>query len=160
MYGLLLEKFSLRGRRLKGKGKGVLENGVLGARETRGARSLLPRAWSRALIPFPFPFERLPRRLGKILVVAETWLDKKDHRFTPVASCPRQKSSDLRPNHLFTKFKRKVLTCLQTKAIVNCNHNTFKRWVKKHFHVQPATRCCVKIITNWNAINLFRRSTP
>ena len=26
--------------------------------------SLLPRAWSRALIPFPFPFERLPRRLG------------------------------------------------------------------------------------------------
>ena len=55
--------------------------GVLGARETRGAReeggretpasspppsSLLPRAWSRALIPFPFPlpFERLPRRLA------------------------------------------------------------------------------------------------
>ena len=27
--------------------------------------SLLPRAWSRALIPFPFPFERLPRRLEK-----------------------------------------------------------------------------------------------
>ena len=25
--------------------------------------SLLSRAWSRALIPFPFPFERLPRRL-------------------------------------------------------------------------------------------------
>ena len=25
--------------------------------------SLLPRAWSRALIPFPFPFECLPRRL-------------------------------------------------------------------------------------------------
>ena len=25
--------------------------------------SLLPRTWSRALIPFPFPFERLPRRL-------------------------------------------------------------------------------------------------
>ena len=25
--------------------------------------SLLPRAWSRDLIPFPFPFERLPRRL-------------------------------------------------------------------------------------------------
>ena len=25
--------------------------------------SLLPRAWSRALIPFPFLFERLPRRL-------------------------------------------------------------------------------------------------
>ena len=26
---------------------------------------LLPRAWSRALIPFPFPFERLPRRLRR-----------------------------------------------------------------------------------------------
>ena len=32
---------------------GVLGKGVLGARET----------WSCALIPFPFPFERLPRRL-------------------------------------------------------------------------------------------------
>ena len=62
---------SLRGRQLKGKGKGVL-----GARETRGAReeggretpfpsSLLPHAWSRALIPFPSPFERLPRRLKR-----------------------------------------------------------------------------------------------
>ena len=28
--------------------------------------SLLPRAWSRALTPFPFPFERLPLRLVKI----------------------------------------------------------------------------------------------
>ena len=26
-------------------------------------RSLLPRSWSRVLIPFPFPFKRLPRRL-------------------------------------------------------------------------------------------------
>ena len=26
-------------------------------------RALLPRAWSRALLPFPFRFERLPRRL-------------------------------------------------------------------------------------------------
>ena len=47
---------SLRGRRLKGKGKGVL-----GARETRGARappvSLAPKT------PFTFPFKRLPRRL-------------------------------------------------------------------------------------------------
>ena len=58
---------SLRDRRLKG-----MEKRVLGARETRGgARGvkerkpvpLLPRAWSRALIPFTFPFERLPRRL-------------------------------------------------------------------------------------------------
>ena len=37
---------SLRGRRLKGKGKGIL-----GARETK-------------LRPLPIPFERLPRRLG------------------------------------------------------------------------------------------------
>ena len=35
--------------------------GNLGAREHVGC-SLLPRAWSGALIPFPFPFERLPRR--------------------------------------------------------------------------------------------------
>ena len=28
--------------------------------------SLLPRAWPRALPPFPFPFERLPRRLAGI----------------------------------------------------------------------------------------------
>ena len=27
------------------------------------ASSLLPRAWSLAQIPFPFPFEHLPRRL-------------------------------------------------------------------------------------------------
>ena len=46
---------SLRGRRLKGKGKGVL-----GARkrERRAPRvSLAPKT------PFPFPFKRLPRRL-------------------------------------------------------------------------------------------------
>ena len=28
--------------------------------------ALLPRARSRALIPFPFPFERLRGRLGKV----------------------------------------------------------------------------------------------
>ena len=33
--------------------------GNLGAQERMG----LPRAWSRALIPFPFPFELLPRSL-------------------------------------------------------------------------------------------------
>ena len=39
-----------------------------GAREGESSpfsSSLLPRAWSRALIPFPFPFERLPRRLKR-----------------------------------------------------------------------------------------------
>ena len=62
-------KGSLRGRRLKGKRKGVLGKGVLGVRETRGACEEggreTPRAWSRALIPFPFPFKRLPRWLVK-----------------------------------------------------------------------------------------------
>ena len=47
---------SLRGRRLKGKGKGVL-----GARETRGART--PRVSLAPKTPFPFPFKRLPHRL-------------------------------------------------------------------------------------------------
>ena len=35
---VLMGNSSLRGRRLKGEGKGVLGKGVLGARETRGAR--------------------------------------------------------------------------------------------------------------------------
>ena len=43
---------SLRGRRLKGKRKGVL-----GARET-------PRVSLAPKTPFPFPFKRLPRRLA------------------------------------------------------------------------------------------------
>ena len=50
---------SLRGRRWKGKGKGEFAR----ARGRKLPSSLLPRAWCRALIPFPFPFERLPRRL-------------------------------------------------------------------------------------------------
>ena len=39
--------------------------GVKRGRGNLGARGLLPppRAWSRALFPFPFPFEPLPRRL-------------------------------------------------------------------------------------------------
>ena len=51
-----LKKSSLRGKRLKGKVKGVL-----GARETRGARA--PRVSLAPKTPFPFPFKRLPRRL-------------------------------------------------------------------------------------------------
>ena len=68
---------SLRGRRLKGKGKGVF-----GVRETRGpgrARregrketpvsflpsSRAPRISLALKTPFPFPFKRLPRRLGE-----------------------------------------------------------------------------------------------
>ena len=54
---------SLCGRRLKGKGQGALGKGSFSrernARGTRGRRE----GGSRALIPFPFPFERLPRRL-------------------------------------------------------------------------------------------------
>ena len=33
---------------------------------------LLSRAWSRAVIPFPFPFERLPRRLSQLGIVELT----------------------------------------------------------------------------------------
>ena len=38
---------------------------VAGVERGRGnfGRALLPRAWSLALPPFPFRFERLPRRL-------------------------------------------------------------------------------------------------
>ena len=64
---------SLRGRRLKGKGKGIL-----GAREMRGPgrvrreggkcvsfppSSRAPRVSLVPKTPFPFPFKRLPRRL-------------------------------------------------------------------------------------------------
>ena len=53
---------SLRGRRLKGKRKGVL-----GARETRGAlppSSRAPRVFLAPKTPFPFPSKRPPRRLN------------------------------------------------------------------------------------------------
>ena len=36
-------------------------------------RSLLLRAWSRALIPFPFPLERLPRRPYSLLLTTFRW---------------------------------------------------------------------------------------
>ena len=53
---------------LKGEGEGGIwarENawGARGRKERKFPSSLLPRVWSRALIPFPFPFQRLPRRL-------------------------------------------------------------------------------------------------
>ena len=53
-----LAVYSLRGRRLKGKGKGALGKGVLGARET--PKTPFPKT------PFPFPFKRQPRRLGGV----------------------------------------------------------------------------------------------
>ena len=53
---------SLRGRRLKGKGKGVL-----GARESGSLAPKTPFPFPRvslaAKTPFPFPLKRLPRRL-------------------------------------------------------------------------------------------------
>ena len=54
---------SLRGRRLKWKGKGALGKGSFRReRNARGARGRR-EGGSHALITFPFPFERLPRRL-------------------------------------------------------------------------------------------------
>ena len=59
------DKVSLRGRRLKGNGKGAG-----GARETRGAceeggreGGRAPRVSLAPKTPFPLPFKRLPRRL-------------------------------------------------------------------------------------------------
>ena len=82
--GLNFSPFSLRGRRLKGKGKEVLGKGVLGAREKRGAReeggretpgvSLPPFLLARPsrfafrVSPFLFPFKRQPGRLFPILL--------------------------------------------------------------------------------------------
>ena len=69
---------SLRGWRLKGRGKGVLGKGVLGAREKRGAREEGGRETKTPFpkAPFPFPFKRLPRRLAIIYLKA------------PVVFCP------------------------------------------------------------------------
>ena len=55
---------SLRGRRLKGKGKGALEKGVLGARETRGAREEGGRE-TPARKPLFFSFLTSTRRMLK-----------------------------------------------------------------------------------------------
>ena len=60
---------SLRCRRLKGKGKGVL-----GAREREAFPFLLPSSrpsrFAFRVSPFPFPFKRLPRRLLHTLRVS------------------------------------------------------------------------------------------
>ena len=55
---------SLRGRRLKGKGKGALGKGVLGARETRGAREEGGRE-TPAKKPLFFSFLTSTRRMLK-----------------------------------------------------------------------------------------------
>ena len=59
---------SLRGRRLKGKGKGALGKGVLGARETRGAREGGVRRGTPARKPLFSP----SRLLIKLLIVDTT----------------------------------------------------------------------------------------
>ena len=55
---------SLRGRRSKGKGKGTRARDRARGRREKGNFSFLPRALARPNSPFPFPFSRLPRRLG------------------------------------------------------------------------------------------------
>ena len=69
-----LELTRLRGRRLKGKGKGVL-----GAREVRASRA--PRVSLAPKTPFPFPFKRLPRRLGVDEHRTSSTLSQSDHTY-------------------------------------------------------------------------------
>ena len=59
-------KGSLRGRRLKGKGKGDLGKGVLGARETRGAREGGVRRGTPARKPLFSPSRLLIKKITKI----------------------------------------------------------------------------------------------
>ena len=40
-----------------------------------------------------------------------------------MGSYPKQISSYIRPNHVFTSFKREVLTCLQTKNLKPLSHS-------------------------------------
>ena len=61
---LVLNSFSPRGRRLKGKGKGALGKGGLGARETRGAREEGGRE-TPARKPLFFSFLTSTRRMLK-----------------------------------------------------------------------------------------------
>ena len=58
---------SLRGRRLKEKGTGVLGKRVLRARETRFAFRVSRFAFR--VSPFPFPLKRLPCRLILVYLV-------------------------------------------------------------------------------------------
>ena len=82
--------------------------------------------------------------------------------FTPMGSCVQlQISADLRSNLVFTKFKRKVLTCLQTKnlkrlLIVTTTHSMSNKLSCR----QPATRCCVTIITKLKCDTLVWKKYP
>ena len=94
------------------------------------------------------------------LVVTETWLDKKDVHTD--GQLPLADKLWLRSYHIFKKFKRKVLACLQTKHLkrFNYNHNAFMRWVKKTFMCKQRRDVAWQLSWNWNVIHLFGRSTP
>ena len=81
-----------------------------------------------------------------------------------MGSYPKQISSYIRPNHVFTSFKRNVLTCLQTKNLKPLSHSydelKKKKKKKKNFHVQPATRYCMTKITKLKCNTLVWKKVP
>ena len=79
-----------------------------------------------------------------------------------MGSYPKQISSYIRPNHVFTSFKRNVLTCLQTKNLKPLSHSydELKKKKKKNFHVQPATRYCMTKITKLKCNTLVWKKVP
>ena len=118
---------SLRGRRLKGKGKGALGKGVLGARETRGTREEgervpLPSPPSRAprvslapktpfpKAPFPFPFNRLPRRLRKVQRSSTPDRVDKNNSFPTLKECNSVSSPDFSSAKANTENQHSVKT--------------------------------------------------
>ena len=58
-----------------------------------------------------------------------------------MGSYPKQISSYIRPNHVFTSFKRNVLTCLQTKNLKPLSHSydELKKKKKKKKKISCAT---------------------
>ena len=95
LYSLINFNFiiSLRGRRLKGKGKGVLC-----ARETRFSRVSLAPKTPFPKTPFPFPFKRLPRRLRL------TWDEFSHINHKPDWICHQKPARTLRA-HLYRPFR-------------------------------------------------------
>ena len=84
------------------------ERGNLGARELVG---LLPRAWSRALIPFSFPLEGLPRRL------------RRDGLFSQANSLPARELSPRKLDWWQIKIRRILIPA---GALVK-NHAAYKK---------------------------------
>ena len=77
-----------------------------------------------------------------------------------MGSYPKQISSYIRPNHVFTSFKREVLTCLQTKNLKPLSHSYDELKKKKNFHVQPATRYCMTKNTKLKCNTLVWKKYP